>query len=185
MHSKSTTSDEHLVLLIREGNREAYASLFHRYFPAVAAFCNGILKNPALSEDIAQEVMLTVWVKRQELFCIEGTLRHFIFTVCRNRVMSFLRSRYATSCVPLEPVHGQVAGESAADDKLHYDYLLRSVSESLDSMPPRRREVLSLSRQDGLSRKEIAKELGVSEATVKKHMELALRQLRSSVDVKS
>lgn len=178
MQNKSLT-DEQLVLLIREGNREAFASLFHRYFPVVAAFCNGILKDPQLSEDMAQEVLLSLWVKRQDVFCTVGSLRQYLFTVSRNRVMSYLRSRYARSTVSLDASAAEVPCNGRADEKVIYDQLRGDLSKVLETMPQKRREVFLLSRKEGYSRKEIAREMEVSEATVKKHIELALDQIRS------
>ena len=46
------------------------------------------------------------------------------------------------------------------------------------AMPPQRRTIFALSRQENLSRQEIARRLGVSVRTVDKHLELALREIR-------
>ena len=48
-------------------------------------------------------------------------------------------------------------------------------------MPPQRRTIFTLSRQENLSRQEIARRLGVSVRTVDKHLELALREIRLRV----
>lgn len=56
---------------------------------------------------------------------------------------------------------------------------LSTVVESiLESMPPQRRRIFSMSRKEGLSDAEIAKRLGLSVRTVNKHIELALKDIR-------
>ena len=55
------------------------------------------------------------------------------------------------------------------------------IARTVAAMPPQRRTIFALSRQENLSRQEIARRLGVSVRTVDKHLELALREIRLRV----
>ena len=61
---------------------------------------------------------------------------------------------------------------------LEAEQLRQTIARTVAAMPPQRRTIFALSRQENLSRQEIARRLGVSVRTVDKHLELALREIR-------
>lgn len=177
-HDYNRQSDVFLVEELRNGNREAYASLFYRYYPAVTAFCCGILKDRAAAEDIAQEVFLSLWDHRGKIWCTDGSLRHFLFKASKNRVIDYLKSRYIRSRGPIEDQN--VLSSASSDNLASFNLVHSSIARQVNEMPPKRRDVFLLSRVESLSRKEIAERMDISEATVKKHIELALKQIRDA-----
>lgn len=176
--NNSELSDEVLVAGLHKGDRDAYAALFYRYYPAVTAFCTGILKDRSTAEDIAQDVFLNVWKHREELWCTNGSIRHFLFKASKNRLVDYLKSRYSRSRTTIEDKI--VPDVSGTDNLASFNQISKSVAEQVREMPDRRRDVFLLSRVESLSRKEIAERMDISEATVKKHMELALKQIREA-----
>lgn len=171
-------SDEILVAELHKGSRVAYAALFYRYYPAVTSFCAGILKDRNIAEDMAQDVFLSLWKHREELWCQNGTLKHFLFKACKNRVIDYLKSRYSRSHTPL--ADNDIPYLESSDSRAVYNQLQKDIADRVREMPAKRRDVFLMSRIESLSRKEIAERMDISEATVKKHIELALKQIRES-----
>ncbi|MBR0084556.1 MAG: RNA polymerase sigma-70 factor [Bacteroidales bacterium] len=177
-HDYNRQDDVFLVEEVKNGNRDAYASLFYRYYPAVTAFCCGILKDRAAAEDIAQEVFMNIWGHRRELWCTNGSIRHLLFKASKNKVIDYLKSRYLRSRDSIEDHNALSSGST--DNLASYNQVHSSIARQVNEMPPKRRDVFLLSRIESLSRKEIAERMDISEATVKKHIELALKQIRES-----
>ena len=74
---------------------------------------------------------------------------------------------------------GHAAAEAESPESgLEAEQLRQTIARTVAAMPPQRRTIFALSRQENLSRQEIARRLGVSVRTVDKHLELALREIR-------
>ena len=141
-------------------------------------FRAGILKDRNIAEDMAQDVFLSLWKHREELWCQNGTLKHFLFKACKNRVIDYLKSRYSRSHTPL--ADNDIPYLESSDSRAVYNQLQKDIADRVREMPAKRRDVFLMSRIESLSRKEIAERMDISEATVKKHIELALKQIRES-----
>ncbi|HEY5238958.1 MAG TPA: RNA polymerase sigma factor [Rhizomicrobium sp.] len=92
----------------------------------------------------------------------------FVFTIARNLLISRLRKE---SIVPIEIVSdldmlGYAADEPGPDRNVFARDVLRRLQAALDHLPPRCREAIVLKRIEGLSQREIAQRMGISEQVV-------------------
>jgi RNA polymerase sigma-70 factor (ECF subfamily) len=105
----------------------------------------------------------------------------FVFTTARNLLLNRLRD---AQVVPIEAV-ADVEALAIAVDEPGPDQAaaardeLRRLQSALDRLPPRAREAIVLRQVEGLSRREIARAMGIGEETVKDHLAAGLRQLSS------
>ncbi|MNT58452.1 RNA polymerase sigma factor [compost metagenome] len=66
------------------------------------------------------------------------------------------------------------------EDRLYYRYIIDIVAKEVENLPQKCQEVFKLSREYYMSNKEIAIKLGISESTVEKHINKAIRHLRTA-----
>ncbi len=74
--------------------------------------------------------------------------------------------------------HDEVGGDTDPQREVEYKELIEKVREMIDHMPLQRRKVFMMSREDGLSNREIAERLGISQRTVETHISMSLKELR-------
>ncbi len=134
----------------------------------------------ALAEDIAQEVFLEVWKKRQSLV-VTTTLRAYLGRAGVNRALNYLRKHQPELFTEDEWPESSGPFESALQ-KLEADDLQERIDRAIAGLPERCRLVFSLSRFEEMSNKEVAAELGISEKTVENQMTKALRMLRDALE---
>jgi RNA polymerase sigma factor (sigma-70 family) len=121
-------------------------------------------------EDIVQEVYVRVFeAARKE---IPQRAKPFLFTTARNLLVDRVRDRRV---VPMEAALDLEALEIAIDEPAPDQGLiardeLRRLRETIDSLPPRFREVVVMRRIDDLSRGEVAQWLGINETTVSDYL---------------
>ena len=149
----------------------------HAHGPALRAYLRGQFPTVRDVDDVVQESYLRVW--RARLHRPIDFSKSFLFQVARSVTIDLLRRERVT---PLrrteEAVMTAVADErpSAAEvacTRSDVELLVRAI----DAMPARLREVMILRKLDGLSQKEIAQRLGLSEPTVQAHVVRGLRRL--------
>jgi RNA polymerase sigma-70 factor, ECF subfamily len=108
----------------------------------------------------------------------ERTAKSYLFTAARNGALSYLRHQSATKRLEGDVVSFYTSSPAPADRELRSAELAQALQRALARLPERRRLVFTLSREQGLTYKEIAKLLDISPKTVEMQMGRAYRALR-------
>lgn len=167
---------QELLARLRRGDEEAFDEVFRAYYPALVGLAEGVLRHRAVAEEVAQDVMLELW-RRRETLAVEESLRAYLFQATRNRAFNHLRHRKVEQRG--EPhARGESVTPAAADAHLVEDEIGVAVRRAVSELPDRCREVFELSRVHGLKYAEIAATLGISIKTVEAQMGKALKTLR-------
>jgi RNA polymerase sigma-70 factor (ECF subfamily) len=168
--------DRELLARLRRGNEQAFDALFRQYYGMLVGLAESFLRRRAIAEEVAQEVMLEVW-RRRETITIEETWRAYLFRAVRNRSLNELRREQVEDRA--EP-HIRPDGPSSASalTGLVEQELDSAIVRAIDDLPAPMREVFQMSRTGGLKYAEIAETLGVSVKTVEARMGRALKELR-------
>jgi len=175
------TYDEKILLSrVAQGDEAAFSILFYSYHNKLGAYILRITESFPLTEEIVQDVFLTIWQNRASLGDI-NRLEPYLFVIARNRAFNCLKQmarehtrRREWANLRREELE-MVDGLEAADS---YDKL---IDKAVDNLPPQQKKVYLLHNQEGMAYSAIALQLGLSATTVKKHMSLALRHIREYV----
>lgn len=161
-------------------NKRTIEALYHAYWETLFQYVVHVLQDENDAGDVVQEVFITLWEQRDKLEYIDSP-KSYLFTMARNRALRFiaLRQNKQRFIESLGEFLKEDQYERSVDSHLVYAELEDSLSEQIERLPSRMREVFQLSRYDQLSHKEIAKKLDISENTVKKQVNYALKVLRT------
>ena len=171
--------DKELYLKLKEGDEGAFNALFRKYYSAMCHFANQFLHDRELAEEIVQDMFVKIWEKRAVLN-IESSVKQYLFRSIRNHCLNQIqhekiKKQYADKV--LESAHQEINAEQYY---LEVDLISR-IEKSIESLPPKRKEIFRLSREQGLKYKEIADTLDISVKTVEAQMGLALKYLRDDL----
>ena len=166
----------------REGERY-FNVLFDRYFSRLYGFSYSLLKNQEVSKQLAMDVMLKLWQKRQDIVLrTDQHLQPYLFQSVKNAVLNHLRKPNIVT----EPVDNNL-------EQLHHTHVtpemlvnrneLETAYQSmLKEMPEQRRKIFQLKREEDLSYEEIAERLNISVHTVRNQMSSSLDYLRKRMN---
>jgi RNA polymerase sigma-70 factor (ECF subfamily) len=172
-----------LLFRLAAGDEDAFAALYRHYQGALDLFLTRFVKSPQLAEDLSQEIFLKIWEQREKLRELLS-FRAFLFIVARNYTLNILQKAGRSNAAMGEitrhvlSLHTQSPTEDAVLSREYQDFLDRTIQ----SLPPRAREVFRLCRQQQLSYEEVAAQLGISRNSVKNHMVHSMKILRTSVE---
>lgn len=171
--------EPYLVAAVKRGDLKAYEQLFMHYYPIVRAFVLGFVKIDEQTKDIAQDVFMKLWQYRESLDAAKP-IKPYIFLLARREVCSYFRNKQTVMERNFSEGGGFLPAtpDDSTQQNLDAGELSTVVESILESMPPQRRRIFSMSRKEGLSDAEIAERLGLSVRTVNKHIELALKDIR-------
>lgn len=175
-HPKSAVTDAELLSGLRRGDTSAFDTIFREWYPRLVLISDRIVGERQVAEDLAQEVFLELW-RRRETLALETTVHAYLLQSVRNRSLNHLRHVQVRRRSAPEVV--EMAGNSLpADAETVAAELKTAIDQAMQSLTPRCREVFQLSRERGLKYSEIATALGVSVKAVEAQMGKALRTMR-------
>ena len=180
--------DEQLAVeRVRQGDALALEMIFSVFREELVALARRTLGSPALAEEVVQDVFLAVWTGRQHWHVrtsLRAYLRRAVHNVSARTGAS--RSRGWSGSLALDAAQRAAPADFADASRppdIHAEHaaLADAVDQATRTLPPRARDVFTLSRVRDLSNREIAEELGVSVKTVETHMTRALSLLRKQL----
>jgi RNA polymerase sigma-70 factor (ECF subfamily) len=169
-----------LILAIAERkDREAFATLFRMLAPKVKAFL--LRRGAVASEELTQEVMLSVWRKATSYDPARGSGESWIFTIARNANIDAARRLRGQPLVNLDPI-GDAPEPRRGDEELEAAQEARRVRAAIASLSPEQYEVVRLAFYDDRPHSEISARLGLPLGTVKSRLRMAMQRLRERLD---
>lgn len=178
MTDASTPPDGELIAGIRSGDTNALKQLVDAYWDTLVQFAGRVLGGQADPQDVVQEAFIRIWTYR-ERWGADGSVRSLLYTVTRNAALDELRKQ-ARGERAAQATKSPVPPAAPSDDA-QAAQLREAASEAVEALPPKRREVFRLAREEGLTYSEIATVVGISAQTVANHMSLALADLRTAL----
>jgi RNA polymerase sigma-70 factor (ECF subfamily) len=167
--------EDELLARLRVGDDLAFAAIFRTHYGALVGSATRILRERALAEEIAQEVLLELW-RRRDTLVLSSALGSYLHQATRNRALNRLRQERTARRG--EPYVRPPGASPDADDRALSSELRATAERAIRDLTPPQREVFELSRTHGLTYHEIATLLGLSVKTVEARMGRALKQLR-------
>lgn len=164
--------EEHLMRLVAAGHAPAFEELYTLYGSAVYNYTLRLVNEPAVSEEILQEVFLVLW-RNARSFRAEAKVKTWLLRIAHHQAVSWLRRRRPLAW-PSEELESD---EDLLDDHLVQRWKTDVVRAAILQLPPKQRAVIELSFAHGLSYAEIAEVMDCPVGTVKSRMSYALHTL--------
>jgi RNA polymerase sigma-70 factor, ECF subfamily len=170
------------LTMVARGDAAAFDAVFEQLGPSVYGVVKRVIRDPAQSEEVTQEVMLEVWRTAAKFDAERGSATSWVMTLAHGRAVDRVRSVQKDA---------ERARRTAAAD-IPYDMVTEAVESSLERERVRRclgsltelqRETVTLAYYRGYTYGQVASLLGVPTGTVKTRMRDALIRLRDCLGV--
>jgi len=172
--------DRKILKRFKEGDAEAFDVIYHNYSKKMFHFALGLVKDEDISKDLVQEVFVNLWEKRGQVD-LNLNFDNYIFTIAYNSIRKYFRKKSIETKVIDHLVKNSPEIIESVDGTVIYNELLGLASKTIENLPPKRKIVYKLSRQDGMKIKEIASKLNISTRTAENHLVKALKHLKEEL----
>lgn len=170
-------TEKDLIKKLKKGDSFAFEVLFYKYRNKVMGFAKKMIPAQIDPEEIVQEVFVKLWLKR-EAVDPEKDFQSYLYSIAKNLVLDHLKSAVNRKLYFVgEHFQQDLLDEESLDTSLIQE-TEEKLQELINAIPERRREIFRLSRFEGLSYKQIAVRLNISENTVDSQIRNALTFLR-------
>lgn len=156
---------------VATGDEAAFRNIFHAYTPSLYASVLQVVKHEETAREIVQEAFLKMWLHREALAEMESP-DGWLYRVASNLSISHLRKQAtAFKWLANAPLESNTTNEAL--EKITFREAQQVLHEAIEALPPKRKLIFQLSRQEELSHAEIAGRLNMSQSTIKNQVVLA------------
>ena len=173
-------NNEKLINRFIDGDKTAINDLYAEYSPRLYRFAMAYLKSESEVLDIVQEVFVNVWVNRKKLKK-DSNLDAYLFTVAKNTIVSVFRKKLSEKDYLEHLKNKTITNSIDTESQFNYNQLSDKLNDLVEQLPPQRKKIYQLSKEQGLANKTIAAELGISIKTVEDHLSKASKFIKKNL----
>src|SRR5262249_17518467 len=144
-------SDRGLLNRIRVGDPSALQALMDEYWQPLIRYAERVVGDRDAAEDLVQHSFIRLWDRRRE-WQPAASARVLLYTIVRNNALNQRKSERTRTRLLHFGRAPRPSRPSTPSELLAAQEVSRAVADAIDELPPRRREVLLLSRYHELSR---------------------------------
>lgn len=166
---------------IANDDQLAYRQLFIQFYTKLFRFVMGFTKNKELADEIVSDVFINLWRRRKNMEEIKN-LKLYLYVSAKNITFNYLKKLHRENLTDLDMVEIEpedpFADPGAAMITREMNLKLKS---AINSLPPRCKLIFTLIKEDGLSYKQTAQLLSISESTVENQLSIALKKISMAI----
>ncbi|TDW96905.1 RNA polymerase sigma-70 factor [Dinghuibacter silviterrae] len=166
---------------LKDGDAIYFKEVFDQYHQKLYFFILSKTKSEYIAEEVVQMAFTKLWQCRhtlQEEYAISTQL----FRIAHTILIDFLRKYNHTDAVTTRLDTLSIdRGIDSTTEKMREAELQKRISEAVNDLPPIRKQVFAMSREQGMTYREIAETLSVSSKTVEAHIYKALKQIKKYI----
>lgn len=179
-----TLNDEALMLRVARGDREAFASLYDRFAGPVYGVVRRVLRDPAQSEEVTQEVLTEAWRTATRFDPDKGRTSTWLLTMAHRRAIDRVRSVQASrDRTERVGIQHHVRDHDSVSEEVETRFEHQAVRAALDDLTELQREAVELAYYGGLTHREVAELLDTPLGTIKTRIRDGLIRLRDAMGV--
>lgn len=172
--------EQKLLVALANNEPKAFESLYKLYGKRLFEFINTYLNSKADTEEIIQEVFIKIWQKRSELDS-QQSFKGYLFTIAYNAIKKSFNKKKIEEKIKSEFIKDQYNDSIIPAEEISLSDVMQRINLIVDQMPEKRKQIFNLCKNEGLSIKETANYLNISEKTVKNQLTSAYQIIREQL----
>jgi RNA polymerase sigma-70 factor (family 1) len=165
-----------LIEAIKQNDDSAFKELFNRYYKPLVAYITTFTNDSQLSEDIIQQTFITIWTQRAKLPSIKS-IKNYLHKVSYHAFIDHYNKSKRNDAF-FDDLKEKALRDLIDDNNELTERRILKLTQIVDSLPARCKEILQLNKIDGLKYIEIAVKLDISVKTVESQMRIAFQKIR-------
>lgn len=177
-------SNSTLIALLQKGDETAFREIYNRFYQPVLKNIAKWESDVNTQEDILQEVFIELWSKKEQL-STEMNIGGWLFKASYHRTISHLRKLLKVNLQSIHEHDLETVSPVSEDDALSGEELYLSklslLKSAIELLPEQKKKTFIMYKIQGLSYVEIARQMGISELSVRQYVKTAVSHLRQMV----
>lgn len=173
-------TDQQLLSLLQNSDESAFTELYNRYWDKLLVRGLTQLNSPEDMEELLHDIFVKLWNRRKNLD-IKYSFHTYIAAMLKYEILRILADRKRKPVTETTEANVDRTAEDSTSHLLDFIDLQQQLEATVRQLPDKCQLVFRMSREQGLSQRQIAHELKITPKTVENHINRALRVLRSAI----
>jgi len=178
--------EEHLnglLTRVARGDQAAFEAVYDALAGPVYGLINRVVRDPAQSEEVSQEVLLEVWRTATRFDPARGSAAAWVMTIAHRRAVDRVRSASAAAAREMRTAEVPALDGDEVADSVAARLDRERVRRCLDGLTEPQRESITLAYYGGYSYRQVGERLGVALSTIKTRIRDGLIRMRDCLGV--
>lgn len=176
MSTSQNISEAALSLKI---DKSTFEQIYQLYWEKVYAVCYNNIREVEPAKEMVQDIFKSLWERRAELQITD--VQRYLMRSAKFKAFEYIRNKVSQEkhvCIKFQDCS---TSSNCTEEKIFYNNLNEKVNILVDTLPCQCKRVFLMSKEGGLSNKEIATSLSITERAVQYHINKALSMLRENL----
>ncbi|MCX2476966.1 RNA polymerase sigma-70 factor [Pedobacter sp. MC2016-05] len=173
----SAEATNHIISI----NRKTFEDVYNRYWEKVYAVCYNNIRDVEIAKEMVQDIFRSLWERRAELEL--DNVERYLVRSAKYKAFEFIRNKTSRQKIDEFNYQGCINSSNCTEEQVFFNNLKENVDLLVDTLPCQCKKVYKMSREDGLSNKEISEMLMISERAVEYHITRAMTTLKMKLAV--
>jgi RNA polymerase sigma-70 factor (ECF subfamily) len=169
-------SDEGLLKLLKKQELGAFEEIYLRYWKRLYSAAYKRLQSREIAEEVVQDIFTSLWMNRNTAQ-IE-VLSSYLVTAVKYKVINHLEKEMSRRKYAEAQIQSALSMDNSTEETVFLNELNLALEKEIQKLPPKRQQIFKMSREDHLSIKQVASNLGISEKTAENQLGKALKELK-------
>lgn len=170
--------DTDILKGITEGKAQAFEAIYDVYYQKLCSFSYSIVKDDNTAEEIVQNLIFSVWERRESISITKG-LKPYLYQAVYNNSLKHLKSQQRIELTDrFNEKHEQT---QLSYEDIEISELRFAIQSAINTLPKKTKQIFRLSREEQLSYKEIADKTSLTVKSVEYHISKAIKDLHNKL----
>lgn len=172
--------DNELFGRMKQGDRDAFTSIYERYNKMLYLLASRYLQNNSMAEDAVQHVFTRLWENHADIR-VEINVYNYLFTMMKNYLLNTIRNENNAIEKNYQIAYSEPDFDDSLIEKIEEKELKSILNRAISQLPEQKRIICLMKVEGNLTNQEIAKQLNLSANTVKTHYFQSIKMLRAKL----
>ncbi len=168
------------LLALKKGDKDAFALIYLDFFDKLSKYVYTLSDDEHLAQDIAQDVLMTLWHRRKVLF-IKTSLNAYLYKNAYHNFTDYYKKKKREKSLVTTLQIEAIQELEMENESVYSSEKLKLLLEIIDRLPEKRKEIFILHKLRNYHHKEIAEMLNISVRTVENQISRALASIRKEI----
>lgn len=161
----------------------AYKELFFAFYKPLLQFAQSFVRSADMAKEIASDVFIIIWERRQQLQEIEN-IKVYLYVTTKNTALKYLLKQQKQVAITIDELAVELKSTYHNPEELMVTAEMKArIDQAINQLPPRCKIIFKLIKEDGLRYKEVAEVLNVSVKTIDNQLAIALRKIGNTINI--
>lgn len=175
-------NERQVLIRLSNHDQEAFTIIYNAYSKKLFRYALKIIKSTEIAEDTVHDIFVKLWDNAPTLK-IETSIQAYLYKSTYHYLLNLIKHNAVQDKFVDKIMAGAAQFSHCTEESILYKETLHQAQHAIDHLPPQRKLIFEMKRNQGMSHKQIALELNIADSTVNNQIVKALKTIKEHLFV--